>query len=51
VWSPVFGFESINDPNGIGTTTINGLSDRGTIVGFYTDSTGNTDGFVARASG
>ena len=48
VWSPGFGFESINDPNGIGATTINGVNDRGALVGFYTDSAGNTDGLVAR---
>lgn len=49
VWSPGFGFETVNDPNGIGSTTINGVNDRGSIVGFYTDNSGNTDGFVAKA--
>jgi len=48
VWSPAFGFESIDDPNGIGSTTVNGVNDRGLLVGFYTGSAGNTDGFVAR---
>jgi hypothetical protein len=48
VWSPGFGFESVNDPNGVGSTTINGVNDRGALVGFYTDATGNTDGLVAR---
>ena len=48
IWSPGFGFESINDPDGVGSTTINGVNDRGTLVGFYTDSAGNTDGLVAR---
>ena len=47
IWSPGFGFESVNDPNGVGSTTINGVNDRGTLVGFYTDSAGNTDGLVA----
>jgi hypothetical protein len=47
VWSPGFGFESVSDPHGIGSTTINGVNDRGTLVGFYTDSAGNTDGLVA----
>lgn len=47
-WSPGFGFETVSDPNGIGSTTINGVNDRGTIVGFYTDAGGNTDGFVGR---
>jgi hypothetical protein len=51
VWAPGFGFETVNDPNGVGSTTINGINDRGTLVGFYTDSAGNTDGFVAKANG
>jgi hypothetical protein len=41
-------FRSIDDPNGIGTTLVNGINDNGVIVGFYTDSKGNTDGFVGR---
>jgi hypothetical protein len=48
VWTPGFGFRTINDPNGIGSTTINGINDRGQVVGFYADSKGNTDGFVGR---
>jgi hypothetical protein len=39
-------FQSIDDPNGIGTTTINGLNDRLNMVGFYVDSSGNTDGVL-----
>lgn len=50
VWAPGFGFQTVNDPNGIGTTTVNGVNDRGTLVGFYTDSGGNTDGFIAKPS-
>jgi hypothetical protein len=42
-------FQSIDDPNGVGTTTINGINDRGQLVGFYVDANGNTDGFVATA--
>jgi len=42
-------FQSIDDPNGIGTTTINGINDRGQLVGFYVDGNDNTDGFVATA--
>ncbi len=41
-------WQSIDDPNGIGTTTINGLNDNGQLVGFYVDAAGNTDGFLAR---
>jgi CHRD domain len=29
------------------TTTINGVNDRGQLVGFYVDANGNTDGFLA----
>jgi hypothetical protein len=47
IWAPGFGFEIVNDPNGVGATTINGVNDLGTLVGFYTDSNGNTDGLVA----
>lgn len=50
-WAPGFGFETINDPGGIGSTTVNGVNDRGTLVGFYTDSAGNTDGFKAQPAG
>jgi hypothetical protein len=40
-------WKSIDDPNGIGTTTINGINDKGELVGFYVDSNGNTDGLLA----
>jgi hypothetical protein len=43
-------YQSVDDPNGIGTTVINGINDNGWIVGFYVDSAGNTDGFVATPS-
>jgi hypothetical protein len=46
VWAPEFGFQTVNDPQGVGSTTINGINDHGHIVGFYTDASGNTDGFV-----
>jgi uncharacterized membrane protein len=39
-------YQSIDDPDGIGTTVINGINDNGWIVGFYVDSSGNTDGLV-----
>ena len=50
VWAPGFGFQTVNDPNGVGATTINGVNDRGTLVGFYTDSAGNTDGLLAKST-
>ena len=37
---------SVDDPEGVGTTTINGVNDRGQIVGFFVATGGNTDGFV-----
>jgi hypothetical protein len=46
-WQAGRGFTSIDDPHGIGTTTINGVNDHGQLVGFYVDATGNTDGFLA----
>jgi hypothetical protein len=41
-------FTTVNDPHGVGTTIINGVNDRGELVGFYVDSAGNTDGFLAK---
>jgi hypothetical protein len=40
-------FQSIDDPFGMGTTTVNGTNERGDLVGFYVDAAGNTDGFLA----
>jgi hypothetical protein len=39
--------ETVDDPNGIGTTSINGVNDKGALVGTYVDSAGNTNGFLA----
>ncbi|MGD0683667.1 MAG: hypothetical protein ABSA03_00990 [Streptosporangiaceae bacterium] len=44
---PVSHWQSIDDPNGIGSTVVNGINDAGDLVGFYTDSAGNTDGMLA----
>lgn len=46
-WTPRGGFQTVDDPNGMGTTTINGVNDKGQLVGFYTDAAGNTDGLLA----
>ena len=40
-------FTVLNDPNGVGTTTLNGVNNAGQIVGFYVDGAGNTDGLLA----
>ena len=39
-------FTTIDDPEGVGSTVVNGLNNVGAIVGFYADAKGNTDGFV-----
>ncbi len=46
-WTPGAGFQTVDDPHGLGTTTINGVNNAGDLVGFYTDAAGNTDGFLA----
>ena len=46
-WTPRHGFRTVDDPHGVGTTTVNGVNDHGQLVGFYVDSVGNTDGFIA----
>jgi probable HAF family extracellular repeat protein len=38
---------SIDDPNGVGATLVNGINDSGTIVGFYVISAAVNTGFVA----
>jgi len=49
-------FTSIDDPNGVGTTTVNGINDLGQLVGFYTtgvvtpSGVAVTDGFVATST-
>jgi hypothetical protein len=46
-WTATSGFASVSDPFGPDTTTINGVNVRGDLVGFYTDTAGNTHGFLA----
>lgn len=50
-WSPRHGFKTVDDPLGSGGTVINGVNNAGDLVGFYTDSAGNTDGFAAAPLG
>jgi hypothetical protein len=41
-------WQSIDDPNGVGSTVVNGINTAGDLVGFYTDPAGNTtNGFLA----
>ncbi|MEY9964136.1 hypothetical protein ABIA33_002178 [Streptacidiphilus sp. MAP12-16] len=46
-WTSGHGFGTVDDPNGVGATTVNGVNDAGALVGFYTDAAGNTDGMLA----
>jgi uncharacterized membrane protein len=43
-------FQTINVPAGANGTTVNGLNDAGTIVGFYTDAANLTHGFLATST-
>jgi hypothetical protein len=44
-------YQTIVDPDGVtgstAMTVVNGVNDKGQLVGFYLDSNGNTDGFLA----
>jgi hypothetical protein len=44
---PVSHWQSVDDPNGVGSTVVNGINTAGDLVGFYTDAAGNTDGMLA----
>jgi len=46
VWTSAGGFQTIDDPVGVGTTVVNGINDKGVLVGFYGTSPNNS-GFVA----
>ncbi len=50
-WAPGFGYGAVDDPAGLGATTLNGINDHGRIVGFYVDSKGHTDGLLATPAG
>ena len=39
-------FQKVDDPNGVGTTVVNGINDKGTLVGFYGTAPINS-GFIA----
>ncbi len=46
-WTARHGFNTVDDPHGVGTTTVNGVNNAGDLVGFYTDGAGNVDGMLA----
>ncbi len=46
-WAQKRGFTTIDDPDGMGMTTVNGVNDRGELVGFFVDAnTGFTHGML-----
>jgi probable HAF family extracellular repeat protein len=47
-FGPVSHWQTIDDPNGIGSTVVNGINTAGDLVGFYTDAAGNTHGMLAQ---
>ena len=47
-WDRKHGYQTIKDPNGPSQTFVNGVNSAGDLVGFYVDSKGNTDGFIAK---
>ena len=46
-WTRQGGFQTVDDPNGIGTTVINGIDKQGVLVGFYVNGNNNTKGMIA----
>ena len=40
-------FTTLDDPNAVGSTLLNGINNKGDIVGFYSDAAGNTHGLLA----
>jgi hypothetical protein len=50
-WTPGGGFVLIDDPDAapapFGATVVNGVNDKGELVGFYLDANQNFDGFLA----
>jgi hypothetical protein len=46
-WQSGRGFRTVSDPNGVGSTIVNGVNNAGDLVGFYTDRNGITNGMLA----
>ena len=51
IWSSKTKFESLDDPNGIGETIINGINDSGELAGFWTPTSTTANGFIANPRG
>ncbi len=43
-------YTTIDDPNANGSTVMNGINDKGQLVGFYLDAAGNTDGMLVNVT-
>lgn len=39
-------WNTVDDPNGVNGTTLNGINDNGAAVGFYVHAAGNTQGML-----
>jgi hypothetical protein len=46
-WTRQGGFIAVDDPDGPGATTVNGVNNAGVLVGSYVNAAGQTDGLVA----
>ena len=46
-WTATGGFQTLTEPNAVGSTQISGVNNAGDLVGSYTDSRGRTHGFLA----
>jgi hypothetical protein len=44
-------FQEVDDPNGAGETTLNGINDNGVLVGFWMPSGNISNGFIATPAG
>jgi hypothetical protein len=51
IYTPSNGqWTQLDDPNGVQGTVLNGVNDKGQIVGFYTDAAGNTHGMLVNSA-
>jgi hypothetical protein len=41
---------TLDDPNRVGGTLLNGVNDKGQAVGFYEDAAGNTHGMLVNGA-
>ena len=47
IYNPATGnWTAVNDPEGVQGTVLNGINDKGEMVGFFTDAAGNVHGMI-----